>query len=226
MPIVQQPDLYPYRAIASLVIPVSGGVEYGSAFFIGPYTLLTAGHCVYLTDSGYVNNMTVISGRSGVGSAVAGVTPIIADIFVTVAGWASSSPDTGQDYGAIFLNEPVGSTVGWFGYAALADGDLAGSNVNVAGYPASAAQTPDQRGGTQWYDADTVDHVDDERIYYSIDTASGESGAPIYQIQGNSRVAVGIHCYQELGAGLSFGTRITAAVVANLDTWAAWRPTS
>src|SRR5882672_823815 len=50
---VPEPTQSPWRHICALRIVSASGKEYvGTGWFAGPYTILTAGHCVYLHDDG------------------------------------------------------------------------------------------------------------------------------------------------------------------------------
>src|SRR5262249_41793353 len=49
---VQETNKYPYRINASLLITARDGSQWiGTGWFIGNRTLITAGHCVYITNS-------------------------------------------------------------------------------------------------------------------------------------------------------------------------------
>jgi glutamyl endopeptidase len=63
---------YPSRAIASVVITAADNSTWiGTAWFISPRTLITAGHCVYIKNSGvagrdgWVKKISVMPGRNG-----------------------------------------------------------------------------------------------------------------------------------------------------------------
>src|SRR4051794_32805572 len=63
---------YPWRVHASLVITARDNSTWvGTGWFIGPHTLVTAGHCVFITNSGvpgrdgWVKSIDVMPGRRG-----------------------------------------------------------------------------------------------------------------------------------------------------------------
>ena len=63
---------YPWRAIASLLITAADNSMWiGTGWFIGPHTLITAGHCVFLKNTGvpgrdgWVKSIQVMPGRNG-----------------------------------------------------------------------------------------------------------------------------------------------------------------
>ena len=131
--------------------------------------------------------------------------------FRSVRGWTEKGrPEL--DYGCIILPEsqPLGATVGSFGFAALEKDQLKNLLVNTAGYPA------DKSVGTQWYNAGRITHVRKDRIEYMIDTFGGNSGGPVwkYSRQDNARQAVGIHNYGGCDNKASRITRETYDIMA------------
>jgi glutamyl endopeptidase len=213
---VTQTDQYPYRVNASLLITARDGSQWiGTAWFISARTLITAGHCVYITNSGvpnrdgWVKTIQVMPGRNGsklpFGSATS-------SRFWTVKGWADSG-DENYDYGAIVIPTPLGDTVGTLGYAAYADSELTDVVANVTGYPG------DKPAGTLWYDTKNLASVTPTKVFYDIDTAGGQSGAAVYVIKSGQRIAVAVHAYG--GAVTNSGTRIAAPVYQNLTNWKA-----
>ena len=209
-------DKYPYRVNASLLITARDGSQWiGTGWFIGPRTLITAGHCVYIKNSGlhardgWVKSMQVMPGRNGTTLPYGSVT---SSHFWTVKGW-SDSGDENYDYGAIIIPTELGKTVGTMGFAVHSDAELMAAIANVTGYPG------DKPSGTMWYDTKQIAAVSPSKVHYDIDTAGGQSGACVYVITGDQRIAIGIHAYG--GATTNSGTRISPAVFTNLTNWKA-----
>ena len=207
---------YPWRAHASLLITArDGSMWIGTGWFIGPHTLMTAGHVVYIKNSGvpgrdgFVNSVKVMPGRNGSTLPYGSVT---SSNLRTVQGWASSG-DQDYDYGAIILNTNLGSQTGWFGFGVYSDATLKASVANISGYPG------DKPDGTQWYAARRVASVGPRKVYYDIDTYGGQSGSAVYRIVGGSRYAMAIHAYG--GATANSGTRIVTPVYNNMVAWKA-----
>ena len=208
--------VYPWRAHASLLITAADGSQWiGTGWFIGPHTLMTAGHVVYIKNSGvagrdgWVRSIDVMPGRNGTALPYGKVT---SKNFRTVTGW-SNNGDENFDYGAIILATNLGNTTGWFGFGVFSDADLKASVGNISGYPG------DKPSGTQWYDARRIADVNARKVYYDIDTFGGQSGSAVYRIMSGGRYGIAIHAYG--GATTNSGTRIVTPVFNNMVAWKA-----
>jgi glutamyl endopeptidase len=209
-------SIYPWRAHASLLITAADGSSWiGTGWFIGPHTLMTAGHVVYIKNSGvagrdgWVRSIDVMPGRNG-GSLPYG--KVTSKNFRSVTGWANSG-DENFDYGAIIIPTNLGNTTGWFGFGVYPDPDLLASVGNISGYPG------DKPAGTQWYDAHRIANVNSRKVYYDIDTFGGQSGSAVYRIISGARFGIAIHAYG--GATTNSGTRIVTPVFNNMVAWKA-----
>jgi V8-like Glu-specific endopeptidase len=207
---------YPWRAHASLLITAADNSMWiGTGWFIGPHTLMTAGHVVHIKNSGvpgrdgWVTKIQVMPGRNGDSLPYGSVT---SSNFWSVTGWTSNG-DENYDYGAIIIPTDLGSTVGWFGFGVWPDSDLLASVGNISGYPG------DQPDGTQWYDHRQIASVNSRKVYYDIDTAGGQSGSAVYRIINGGRYGIAIHAYG--GATTNSGTRIVTPVFNNMVAWKA-----
>lgn len=209
---------YPWRVHASLLITAADNSQWiGTGWFIGPHTLMTAGHVVFIKGSGvagrdgWVKRIQVMPGRNGSALPYGSVT---STNFHSVTGWTgSASGDERYDYGAIVLPSNLGNTTGWLGFGVYADADLLATVGNISGYPG------DKPAGTQWYDARRIASVDARKVYYDIDTAGGQSGSAVYRIVNGARYAFAVHAYG--GATTNSGTRIVTAVYNNMVAWKA-----
>jgi V8-like Glu-specific endopeptidase len=207
---------HPWRMHASLLITAADNSRWiGTAWFIGPHTLATAGHVVFIKNSGvpgrdgWVRSINVMPGRDGAALPYGSVT---STDFRSVLGWTESG-DEDYDYGAVIIPTDLGSATGWFGFGAWSDADLASVTGNISGYPG------DKPSGTQWYDARTIAAVGPNKVYYDIDSAGGQSGSAVYRLFNGGRYGVAVHAYG--GPTTNSGTRITRPVFDNLRTWRA-----
>ncbi|UOG75280.1 endopeptidase [Hymenobacter tibetensis] len=209
-------NTYPWRANASLLITARDGSQWiGTGWFVGPHTLITAGHVVFIKNSGvpgrdgWVRSISVMPGRNG-SSLPYGT--VRSSNLRSVAGWTNDG-DQNFDYGAIIIPTNLGNSTGWYGFGVYSDADLLSAVGNISGYPG------DKPSGTQWYAARRIAAVNSRKVYYDIDTAGGQSGSAVYRIINGGRYAVAIHAYG--GATTNSGTRIGQAVYNNIMAWKA-----
>jgi len=217
-------DLAPWRMICALRMRgPSGGSAMGTGWFIGPRTVLTAGHCVFSNHffGGWASSIEVIPGLNGGGSDARPFGSVSSTRFSSVDRWTTSE-DPDFDVGCIHLDEPKGAEVGWFAVGALPPEELESFLVNVSGYPA------DRGAGTeQYHNRNRVLGVSDRRLFYEVDTFGGQSGAPvwIHEQEDAPPLAVGIHAYGIGGTPSSMGItansapRILPEVLEKLTEW-------
>ncbi len=213
---INNTSVYPWRVHSSLLITAADNSQWiGTGWFIGPHTLITAGHVVCIKNSGvpgrdgWVKSISVMPGRNGNSLPYGSVT---SNTFRSVNGWINDGNEN-FDYGAIILPTNLGNSTGWFGFGVYSDSDLLATTANISGYPG------DKPGGTQWYDSHKVANVNDRKVYYDIDTYGGQSGSAAYRIINGNRYAIAIHAYG--GASTNSGTRIVTPVYNNLVAWKA-----
>lgn len=213
---IKETTQFPFRATASLLITAADNSQWvGTAWFISPRVLITAGHCVLIKNSGnakldgWVKKIQVMPGRDGDILPYGGMT---STEFWSVSGWGNNGQEI-CDYGAIVLPGPFKSDIGYMGYGVYPDNELLASIANIQGYP-SDKRDP---SGTLWYDKREISSVNPDKVYYAADTAGGQSGASVYIIRNGQRISVAIHAYG--GATANSGTRISPLVFANLEQW-------
>jgi V8-like Glu-specific endopeptidase len=204
---------FPWRCICWLriAVPPDGRLHYlGTGWLVGPRTVITAGHCVFLKKfRAWALHVEVYPGRN------AGDTPFggyVSRDLRSVADWTERL-DPSRDYGAVILPEPL--TLGFFGHEAMDAGALkALPYVHVCGYPGEELGKPD---GTLWGTARRLQAVRADTLVYNLSTHEGQSGAPVFYTNGDQRVVVGIHT-----SGNDFGnyaTRITDDVYDMITRW-------
>jgi V8-like Glu-specific endopeptidase len=223
-------ELAPWRMICALRMRgPSGAGAIGTGWFVGPRTLLTAGHCVYSTQffGGWASSIEVSPGRSG---AEFPYRTVRSTRVSSVNRWVEAQ-DPDFDIGCIHLDEPLGNEVGWFGVGALSPDELEGYLVNVSGYPG------DRGGGTeQYHHRNRILRVTERRLFYDVDTFGGQSGAPVWIHETDTAppLAVGIHAYG-VGAAVdgleaNSAPRIIPEVLEQIRTWVqadgGWPPAS
>jgi glutamyl endopeptidase len=212
---VQVPDttVYPYSAIADLSMRFKDGWYQGTAWFIGPYTLMTAGHNVYAADPnhpswGWATGIEVMPGRNGGDFPFGSIMAYDWD----AAYWWKNGGYQDYDYGVIVVNEPLGNTVDRFGFHAMSDDKLLAKSATVCGYPY------DKDGGTtMWFDEKPVSGVDALNVYYETDTEYAQSGSPVFYEEGGRSYAFAVHNYS--GETANSGRRITDTLFEWMKKW-------
>jgi glutamyl endopeptidase len=217
----------PWRMICSLEILSPITRAFGTGWFVGPSTLVTAGHCVFdKAMGGKAFQIIVYPGRYDIMDKVFPypkdpkfTKPIVSTRFQAAPGWEDSqSPNL--DYAVIQLDEAVGDETGWFSVALKADSTLQDHLINIAGYPADKND-----GRVQYFDSDKIERVTEQRFFYKADTSGGQSGSPVWiQATLNSvPEVVGIHTNGEdrrsFGASGNSARRIDTEVFKNITQW-------
>lgn len=191
-------DAFPWRMICALQMRGPGGTGgIGTGWLIGPRTVVTAGHCVFSQTyfGGWAESVDVIPGLNHRqnGHVLEPFGKTVARRFSALKPWVESDDKAADhDIGCIHLDEPIGDRTGWFGFAALEPAELESRLVNISGYPG------DLGGGYEQHHArNRVNHVGERRLFYDVDTAGGQSGAPvwIHRTEDSDPLAVAIHAY-------------------------------
>lgn len=202
----------PWRQICALRIRAQTGKMFvGTGWFIGPRTIATAGHCVFMQkERGWAESIEIIPAKAGRSEPFGRAQ---SQHFASVDGWVDGS-ERDFDYGVIFVSDStLGTRLGNFEVRALADGDLQGTQAKISGYPADL-----ERAEFQYFHERPMIAVTPSRLTYDIDTFGGQSGSPIWQdTEEGGLVAVGIHTTG--GASSNSGTRIGEPVLDNLILW-------
>ena len=222
---ISDTDKLPWRKIAALTLkpkPPFSSSFIGTGWFIGPKTLLTAGHCVFSKSDfgGWIGSIEVSPGRNGAKFPYGTVT---ATRFSATQVW-QDHPDPDYDIGCIHLDQPLGDTVGYFKIASLTDKDLEGALLNISGYPGDRGD-----GKEQYFHANRVLRTSARRVFYDIDTYGGQSGSPVWHqaAPGAEPVAIGIHAYGVGGTPGSWGItansgpRLIPEMVQMIKEWLA-----
>ncbi len=215
-------SMSPWRMIVAIRARWGSRLMVGTGCFIGPNTILTAGHVVFPREIGaQPEEIEIIPGLNAEERPYGSV---LTTQISTHEGWRTTFR-TQTDVAAIHLAQPLGQRVGWFGVASHRPQDLIGQWAHVTGYPGEKKEVRDPRAPADkppaqacqlWHHAAPVVKVENNRIFYKADTTAGQSGSPIYVLReaGNftSPVVVGVHAY---------GTQSTPGAIgpANSGAW-------
>lgn len=215
----------PWSAICDLLITARDGSRHtGTAWFVSPRMLVTAGHCVFVHDPGtavhgFVREILVMPARHGEmqsSQSLFGWAVALEGSFEAQEQWKLNGLRD-FDYGVITLpaSAPLGQQTGFIRYNDFQQ--LGGSTPVISGYPDNVppGTVPE---GTQWFEQNLIRDVTPRRVSYDIFTATGMSGSPVFfNMTGVGFVACAIHNF---GAQpLNTGVRINQEVANQLNAW-------
>jgi V8-like Glu-specific endopeptidase len=201
---------YPWRAMTKLRMTFPSGRQFicSGALVASKYTL-TAGHCVFShTEGGWARSIEVIPGLDGTYKPYGSAYAVWMRSYV---GWTQNQ-DSNYDFALITLDRTIGNSTGWFGYASYST--VNGLTANLGGYPG------DRDSGLRlYYHYGTINSSTTNRVFYTIDTAGGQSGSGVYRINNGSRYIFAVHTNG--GSSSNSGTRITSQRFNDLSAWIA-----
>ena len=190
---VSNTKVYPFTAIGYIEGKSKTGYGGCSGTLIGPKTVLTAAHCLYNhEDKDWLADIIFAPGLNTFENAPYGAfkaesVTILEGFVKNYQGYYGSVVP--WDLGIITLSEPVGDTLGYFGYANYEG--LGDFDANIVGYPG------DKPAGTMWRATCQVsaENVGTENFAYDCDTYPGSSGSSVYAYDNaqKARIVVGVN---------------------------------
>jgi V8-like Glu-specific endopeptidase len=176
---VYYPSAYPWNCIGRVdVYPTATAdnfTSWGSGVLVGNRIVLTAGHVAAEIDP--KNWKIRFTAGMYAGSPVSGPGAVS---YVSDAKWFSGGL-SGHDYAVLRLYQPLGSTLGYFGYKGYDTGWNGGNYWYLAGYPFDIAneQSPSYQNGIAVLGVDAGSDSGMELEHHG-DIASGDSGGPFF----------------------------------------------
>lgn len=205
---------FPWRIISYLQLYDQNSNLYGSCTgtFIGPNTLLTAAHCLYSAQDGFIGDIAVYPGAN-LPDLPYGYQ--FASNWWVPDAWIYTGGDPLFDWGVIKMPDSAyGNALGWLPVVSMSTSTLSRPDFTpaISGYPG------DKPIGTQWLGAKNAFlAVNDFTLEYLIDTAAGQSGAAIFSAnlqEDFGGAIVGIHAYGS--SSFNSGTRIDETLLQDI----------
>lgn len=229
---------FPWNTIAFLYIRYPDGTE-GSCTgtLVGPYTVLTAGHCIHSRDhGGFASSVSVAPGQTQ--STFFGVTsqPFgerFAQRGVTTDRWKSTSGGSSHtireykyDYAAVFFDQPWTHTQTFMPIVY----DDPNGGVNLAGYPGIVDNKPNTFGMFTEFGPESLNSIlfwrDLQLREFVLDASPGNSGGPffLYYSATNANELTGTASYIVQGEEIAGGPWMGGENETTIKSWVNWTP--
>ncbi|HKO43253.1 MAG TPA: trypsin-like serine protease [Pyrinomonadaceae bacterium] len=186
--VVINPTSYPWYLVGTLNVEVAGAfLGHGTGALVGTNVVLTASHVFpwFAFLSGLPWRVTFVAGSyDGV--------PIMPGMQSDVDGiWGYADYSQGDDMAVLRLHEPLGETLGFFGYKKYRDDWEDVARWTHIGYPDAYAngRRPTWQGGIIVYDDDS--DGEGVELENTADITSGNSGGPLYGYWDHSPRVIG-----------------------------------
>ena len=159
-----------------------------SATLVGPYTVITAAHCVYIHEqNGWIKQMVFLPGVTDPESAPFG--QFDWENINVLKGYIENYDGTNYgsampwDLAVITLAEDAGNQLGWIGFRV---DDASQWAATIIGYPG------DKPDGTMWKAQCDIapDQFGDQIFYHTCDTFAGSSGSSMFEDAGGGDLYV------------------------------------
>lgn len=194
----------PYSGICYIEAKMPDGKTLGGTAWLSCYkytnVAVTAAHCVYNDEhGGLAKSVTVYPGRKG--SYKPYDSAKSEEIYVS-EDWESGTSES--DFAVLELDSFFDDCY----HFDIEDRDkYLDKKIRIAGFP---LETKSQQRKLQMYkDNGFVDDYDDDLLYYSLDTESGQSGSPIIVKKNGEYVVVGMNVGHDDDETQNIGIRIT-----------------
>lgn len=205
--------VFPNRAVGLIeVIFPNGEKTFGTAAMVGNNVALTAGHCLYdKSKGGWVKSAIYYPGRNGNSTpfgSYRGRKFISSQTFMNTGNKA-------YDWGVIRFDSNPGGKHGYFGFQTTTK-DQTGTRLYTRGYPEDKAYGTMYgcSGFLKGYLANKL------RVSYTIDTAGGQSGSPVYDA---SQFIYAVHTHGGgQGTQYTYGRRIDKTLYDVLHNGRKW----
>ena len=226
--LVPNTQVTPHRQIGRVWMNFGGRESSCSGTMIGPFHVLTAGHCMH-TDGEWADSITFSPGQTGnsidSGFSRSDFQPYgeaRATQFTTFNAWTQNA-NFDWDIGLLTLDRNVGNTTGWFGFGWNTSSSFYSGNTSAtAGYPGDL--TPNDYDQWEENSANAISYgiTTHQLRSNTMDIFPGQSGSAHWWGGDSSPVAHGVvsHGYHPGGVPTyNASTRITETKFNSLVAW-------
>jgi V8-like Glu-specific endopeptidase len=209
---------HPWRSICHLELTYENGKATASGCLVDPGVVLTAAHVVNHHELGRAREVIVYPARFA-GSPV--YPPQRSTDVRCHEAWTRALISE-HDYGVVLLRDRSAfKPYGTFQMQALSDGDIQSlfdraSKLAVAGYPGNKPY------GTLWTAKGNIIGWEQKTLRHTISTTVGQSGAPVFGINGSgSAVVIGVHSKEAVTGSLPSNDcrRVTPELIREIEQW-------
>lgn len=217
--IVNPPDTRTNDTAYNGVVKLIGRNNYlGSGFIVNEHVIATAAHCVYNNEneSEIIDDILVFNANNNVATHLTPVEVHIPCSYIpTPLSGNLANPD--YDYALITVEETLStSEYNYFNLSTFFNNiDLPSNLLKVTGFPqeVNGNRVNDKNYlHSQYTGTGNITNKTDYRLYYDVDTSSGNSGGPVYVEEriGNQTFysVLAIHT-----TGSNYGTRINVDIM-------------
>jgi V8-like Glu-specific endopeptidase len=217
---------YPYNAIVNIHVTYRNGeTAGGSGAMIDATHVLTAAHVIYSKkDGGWPTAIVVVPGQAGVQMPFGSYSAASETIYTDYALHETRNDrDFSHDAGLITLATPVVPGVGALGQVIRPTAFFRGATLTTSGFPGDLPAGSPLRGEVMYTATGHSTRANSHLIAYTIPTAGGQSGSPLYEnIAGGTFIAGVVSFGTPAGVNPTFNNgavRLTPVLFANLTTW-------
>ena len=197
----------PYAHIGLIVARFPNGVRVrGTGWLYGDGVVATAAHMLHSAQyGGRATEVLFYLGINGNENPF-GTIKVKEQSWKVPQAWIDTEVPA-KDYGYFVLDTLVGHQIGWLEIDVLSTIG-GGSTVNVTGYP-----DEEDKKNQMWTGSGGVWGKSSDMLWHYVDTAAGQSGAPVY---GDDGKVVAIHTYGDANGEMNSATLINNEVHAFL----------
>ena len=223
---VAQTTAYPFNAIVHLEVQFPNGKWFsGSGAMIDSTHVLTVAHNIFnRANGGWAKVVDVLPGQFGASYPLGAYKAVRETIYTDYALHEShGGRNFNLDLAQLRLATPVMPAVGALGREVRDDAYFRTASVTTSGYPGDLPAGSPHKGDVMYTAAGRTTFAGSHIVHYSIPTARGQSGSPIYRTDATGTYVDAVVSYglpAEADPSYNNGAvRITPIVAADLKTW-------